>query len=391
LGTSSYNFNVLDGFVYNIFTNGIPNGVICSGRVLAAGGTPVANATVSYSRQGGNTTGSVVTDAKGIYAFILEPGRYTVSASSGGASAVDAVELTANVGLRLSLPYGYSLSTTPEVNNRWGVDLVLSDIAIVAEPQITPSSCLFYPSTNVVISCATAGATIRYTLDGSDPTESSTPYTGAITVSDDTVIKARAWKSGMNPSVIVAATYTYDAAQGAPKGDYFDNPIKISGASGSRVIEDNSAYTVEPGEPYHTRRPNGGGYTYSYQYRTAWYLWTAPGSGTMTLQTQCSGGGFIYPTFIAVYIGDTLSLNNRQVFAYEYDKTTYVTTLEFDVEQGVTYRIVGMMGYDGSGTFTLSWSGDLIVSQTETSTTEVPVKYVWLDEYFPGSASAEGG
>ena len=58
------------------------------------------------------------------------------------------------------------------------------------------------------------------------------------------------------------------------------------------------------------------------------------------------------------------------------------------VEQGVTYRIVGMMGYDGSGQFTLTWSGDLTVSQTETSTTEVPVTYVWLDEYFPGNASA---
>jgi hypothetical protein len=47
-----------------------------------------------------------------------------------------------------------------------------------------------------------------------------------------------------------------------------------------------------------------------------------------------------------------------------------------------------MMGYDASAKFTLSWSGNLTVSQTETSTTEVPVKYVWLDEYFPGGASA---
>ena len=194
----------------------------------------------------------------------------------------------------------------------------------------------------------------------------------------------------MNPSVVVAETYTYDSAQGAPKGDYFDNPIVISGANGSRVIEDNSAYTVEDGEPYHTRRPSGGGYTYNYQYHTAWYLWTAPGSGTMTLHSQCSGGGYVYPTFIAVYIGDTLSLDNRQAFAYEYNKSTYITTLEFEVEQGVTYRIVGMMGGDetgsGSGMFTLSWSGDLTVTRTETSTTEVPVTYAWLDEYFPDGA-----
>ena len=266
LGTSQYNFNALDGFVYNIFTNQLANGVICSGRVLAAGGTPVANATVSYSRQGGNATGSVVTDAKGIYAFILAPGRYTITASSGGSSAVNAVELTANVGLRLSLPYQYYYNPTPKVNNRWGVDFVLSNIPSVAEPQFTPSSCLFYPSTNVTISCTTSGAIIRYTLDGSDPTESSATYTGPILVNDDVTIKARAWKSGMNPSVIVSATYTYDAAQGAPKGDYFADPIVITGTNGVRRIEDNSVYTVEPGEPMHTLE-NGG---YYFQFYTIW-------------------------------------------------------------------------------------------------------------------------
>ena len=43
-----------------------------------------------------------------------------------------------------------------------------------------------------------------------------------------------------------------------------------------------------------------------------------------------------------------------------------------------------MMGYDASGTFTLTWSGSLTVAQTETSTTDVPVPYAWLDEVFPG-------
>ncbi len=392
LGTSSYNFNVLDGFVYNISPTGIPNGVICSGRVLAAGGTPVANATVSYSRQGGSTGGNgivsgndvgyVMTDAKGIYAFILAPGRYTISASSGGASAVDAVELTANVGLRLSLPYGYYYNPTPEVNNRWGVDLVLSDIASVAEPQFAPLSCLFYPSTNVTISCATAGATIRYTLDGSDPTESSTPYTGAITISDDTVIKARAWKSGMNPSVIVGATYTYDAAQGAPKGDYFDNPIVITGMSGSRVVDDNAPYTVEADEPKHSKGDDG---RYYPQYHTIWYEWTAPGSGTMTFSTRMKGwqGG----TCVAVYTGDSLGALTRIGYSKTWD-SDYWTRATLEVSQGVTYRIVGLsVGEAYTAEFTLTWSGDLTETQEGTST-EVPVPYAWLDTYFAGQGTS---
>ena len=403
LGTSSYNFNVLDGFVYNIFTNGIANGVICSGRVLAADGTPVANATVGYSRQGGsagsngidsgNDVGYVETNEKGIYALILAPGRYTISASNGGASAVDSVELTANVGLPLSLPRSYWSSPAPKVNNRWGVDLVLSDIASVAEPQFTPPSCLFYPSTNVTISCSTAGATIRYTRDGTDPTESSALYTGPILIDADVTIKARAWKSGMNPSVIAAATYTYDAAQGAPKGDYFANPIVITGTSGSRVVDDNSAYTVEAEEPLHTLANN----SYYSQYHTIWYEWTAPGSGTMSFTTKASKtvGNMMtrYQTLVAVYTGDSLTSISRQAFATTPDAATdYGTTVALGVEQGVVYRIVGMTGGETTtGTFTLTWSGNLTVVPTETSTTEVPVPYAWLDTYFSGQGTSVQG
>ena len=391
LATEQYNFNVLDGFVCNVFTNSFDKGgVICSGRVLDADGAPIANATVQ-AKKSGNVVKSAMTNAKGIYALVLSAGSYVLSASSGDSSAAKDITLSANVGIELIASgeyYGQYWECDTVIGNRSGQDITITGVAGVAEPQFNPASCLFYPSTNVTITCATEGATIRYTLDGTDPTESSPVYSDPIFIDDDTVVKARAWKNGMNPSVVVAETYTYDSAQGAPKGDYFANPIVISGESGSRVIDDNSAYTVEDDEPWHTWRPSGGGYTYSYQYRTAWYQWTAPGSGTVTFQTSCSGGGYIYPTFIAVYTGDTLTLDNRLAFAYEYDKSTYVTTLNLSVEQGVTYRIVGMMGYNGSGTFTLSWSGDLAVSQTETSTTEVPVTYVWLDEYFPGGASA---
>ena len=241
----------------------------------------------------------------------------------------------------------------------------------------------------MTITCATEGATIRYTTDGTEPTESSPVYSDPIFIDDDTMVKARAWKDGMNPSAVVAEFYTYDASQGAPKGDYFDNPIKISGASGSRVIEDNSAYTEEPDEPQHTDLwydEESGQYYYNYELKTVWYSWTAPSSGTMTLATKCSGGGYIYPTYIAVYTGDALSAIERLVFSTTRDDK-WVTSLSFEAAQGVTYRIVGMMGYDGSGKFTLSWSGDLTVAATETSTTDVPVPYAWLDEYFPGSAT----
>ena len=311
---------------------------------------------------------------------------YTISAwADNGPSASVAVTLSENVSIEYTLDLdNYWDSPGLQVNNVCEKDIVLTDVASVAEPQFTPPSCLFYPSTNVTISCATAGATIRYTLDGSDPTESSTPYTGAITVSDDTVIKARAWKSGMNPSVIVTATYTYDAAQGAPKGDYFADPIVITGTSGSRTINDNAPYTVEPGEPWHTEE----NYRYYYQYHTIWYKWTAPGSGTMTFKTRMPHyyGG----TYVAVYTGETLSSIERLAFSIEDNPSDdYRTSVSVNVTQGETYRIVGMScGEQYTDQFVLDWSGNLTVASTETSTTEVPVPYTWLDGYFAGQGTS---
>ena len=80
----------------------------------------------------------------------------------------------------------------------------------VRDPVFDPASgATFYPSTNVTLSCATDGATIHYTTDGTDPTDSSTEYTAPISVSATTTIKAVAYKQDLDPSAVVSATYTY--------------------------------------------------------------------------------------------------------------------------------------------------------------------------------------
>jgi hypothetical protein len=391
LATEQYNFSVLDGFVCNVFTNSAyANGVICSGRVLDASGAPIANATVQ-AKKGGNVVKSTTTNDKGIYAFVLAglssktSTSYTMTAISGDSSASITVSLKANVGTRIITSgsgFGnYYPSPLPTISNRSGQDITITGVASVAEPQFNPASCLFYPSTNVTITCATSGATIRYTLNGTDPTESSTIYNGPILVDDDTEIRARAWKRGMNPSAVISETYTYDAEQGAPKGDYFANPIVISGESGSRVIDDNSAYTVEDDEPLHTLE----NYSYWPQCHTVWYKWTAPGSGTMTFVTGLQW--WTGAAAIAVYTGDDITALSR--LAFSVDDNIGSASITINVEQGSTYHIVGfVLGEECTGQFTLTWSGNLIVSQTETSTTEVPVTYAWLDEYFPDGTSA---
>ena len=80
----------------------------------------------------------------------------------------------------------------------------------VKTPVFTPPGQRFLTTIEVSISCETSGAIIRYTLDGTDPTESSPMYTTPILIRNTTTIKARAYKTGWEPSLIATATYTYD-------------------------------------------------------------------------------------------------------------------------------------------------------------------------------------
>ena len=78
----------------------------------------------------------------------------------------------------------------------------------VAAPTFDPAEGTFTAAQSITISCATEGATIYYTADGTEPTTGSTVYSGPISVSETTTIKAIAVKDGMNNSEVAKATYT---------------------------------------------------------------------------------------------------------------------------------------------------------------------------------------
>lgn len=78
----------------------------------------------------------------------------------------------------------------------------------VATPVADPVAGAVAAGTNVALTCATSGAVIRYTLDGSTPGASSTVYDGPITINEALTIKAGAFKAGMNPSEVLSAAYT---------------------------------------------------------------------------------------------------------------------------------------------------------------------------------------
>lgn len=83
----------------------------------------------------------------------------------------------------------------------------------VASPTFDPPGGTYPSARSVTLSSATAGATIRYTVDGSTPTASSTVYTGPITVSATSTISAIALKSGSANSPVASASYTIGSTQ----------------------------------------------------------------------------------------------------------------------------------------------------------------------------------
>ncbi|MFI9385066.1 chitobiase/beta-hexosaminidase C-terminal domain-containing protein [Kutzneria sp. NPDC052558] len=86
-----------------------------------------------------------------------------------------------------------------------------SSTPAAAAPTFSPPGGSYATAQTVTISSSTAGATIRYTVDGSTPTASSTQYTGPITVSASRTVNAIAIASGLANSPVASATYSIGA------------------------------------------------------------------------------------------------------------------------------------------------------------------------------------
>lgn len=95
----------------------------------------------------------------------------------------------------------------------------IENIQIVSTPIILPVGGNYNTEQIINITCETEGAIIRYTLDGTNPTQESNIYTDSITISESTVVKAKAFKSGMEPSNIKAESYTINEEPPTPPTD----------------------------------------------------------------------------------------------------------------------------------------------------------------------------
>ena len=109
------------------------------------------------------------------------------------------------IATRLSDPSlggeGYFLVPTPGAVNGTEQGLPASDVTISVPSQT------FTGSFTVTLSGAEPGQTIRYTLDESAPSSSSTVYSGPLTITASTQLRARIFGSGGSSGPIAMASY----------------------------------------------------------------------------------------------------------------------------------------------------------------------------------------
>ena len=116
----------------------------------------------------------------------------------------------------------------------------------------------------------------------------------------------------------------------APPNDSFTNRITISGAA-AVVTGYNVNASKEPGEPAHAG--NAGG-------RSVWWTWTAPATGTITIDTL----GSSFDTLLAVYLGSSVS-NLVAVASDDNSAGGGNARVTFQASAGTTYQIA----LDGAG------------------------------------------
>lgn len=105
-----------------------------------------------------------------------------------------------------------------------------SIVNLVADPTFTPPAGTYWEPKQVVIACATEGAEIRYTTNGSEPTATSTLYSTPVDASTSLTIRAKAFRTDWTASAVASAAYAFACAKPtfSPDGGTIHSPQSVT-------------------------------------------------------------------------------------------------------------------------------------------------------------------
>lgn len=181
--------------------------------------------------------------------------NYTVTDATGTVALYNRFANAAYYDV-VDVPEGSNLMLYAMVSVRDGVAQLLpvkvvsaSGKDVCSAPEFSPASCELLKGATVTITSATEGATIHYTIDGTEPTSTSTVYSEPIIVVFDVTIKAIAVKEGFENSDVATATYTIKEVapiEGTTATFNFSDPTTLDPAyTLDDCVADGSNYKVE--------------------------------------------------------------------------------------------------------------------------------------------------
>jgi len=135
---------------------------------------------------------------------------------------------------------------------------------IASAPTISAPSGTYTAGQKIILSDATPGAVLYYSLDGKTPTETTgNRYTGPATLQTSGTLKVVAYAPGYAPSTVSAANYHFEAAKPtiSPAAGSFKSPVTVTitaATPGATIF-----YTTEGNLPTTSSRVYTGPFTVS--------------------------------------------------------------------------------------------------------------------------------
>lgn len=190
-------------------------------------------------------------------------------------------------------------------------------VETVATPTFSPAAGEVAAGTTVTISCATAGATIHYTTDGSTPTASSATGT-SVTVNAAMTIKAIAVKEGMNDSEVATAAYTIQSTT-PPSGDSYVKVTSITSGKKYIIVGGTGSKAMVPATLSAANRLSSQDVTIT---SGAIASTTATDALAVTISASGSGYAISYNNVFLVYPGDGTGLKTESTASSTWIVTT---------------------------------------------------------------------
>ena len=181
----------------NVTTNQVTSIPTASAPTFSpAGGTYTSAQTVTITTSTGGATIRYTTDG-------------STPSETAGTAYSSPVKISATTTLK-AIAYESGFTDSAVTSGTYTINIP----QVAAPPSFSPAGGTYTSAQTVTITTSTGGATIRYTTDGSTPSETAgTVYSSPVKISATTTLKAIAYESGFTDSAVTSGTYTINIPQ----------------------------------------------------------------------------------------------------------------------------------------------------------------------------------